>query len=326
MGVFLYSVLFRALGRLLLGLSLASSFGSLSAAPPIDATATPVETEATIYPYEFRDGTGRMVRLPQKPVRILSLAPSITEGIYAIGAQDNLLANTRFCDFPEAARALPKIGGIENPDLELLFKLKPQLILATNLTPPEVIHQIEKLGLSIAVFQQNGIAGALADLIQIGKALDVFSTARHIVEEVHRRLAALQAISASLPRPRTLLLYGSDLLFSAGEKTFPGQIIAFSGGANIAAHRGADWPQLSVESILTSDPEVILLAVDNDSQSAAQKALERWQKDTLWKNIAAVRNKRIFAVPNALLSIPGPRMAEAAELIARFLHPGSPNQ
>ena len=276
------------------------------------------------FPLTVVDTIGRDILIKERPKQIISLAPSLTQTVFALGAEDRLVGRTRFCLWPPEAVAIKSIGGPAVPEIESIMALKPDLILATTLTPIEVVRQIEALGVPIAIFKQEGVEGTFSDMQVIGRLTGTAVQADAAIQklEKHRRDLA-EKVDAIGMRPRTLLLYGVDGLYSAKVGTFPSDMIELAGGVNVVKTTASDWPQLSMESIIEWNPEIILvtLRINGEGNKLADKIKADWKEDTRWTTVSAVINQRIYILDDTLMSVPGPLMIETAETIAKVIHP-----
>ena len=255
-----------------------------------------------------------------RPKRIVSLAPSLTETIEALGASEALVAITRFCRIPKSAPALRQIERMDSPNLETILSLKPDLVVATPLTQRNALDQMRALRLPLLVLEQQSLEAIPEEIRQLGQALHQPAAAEALNARLRKQLETIETQSLPLPQLRTLLLYDWKALYSANGKTFAGQLLRRAGAHNLAEKHESPWPRLSAEWILSARPECILLSRPGDAPDPAPEALALWKKDPLWKQIPAVQNGRIHSIPDDLLSIPGPRLGEAAEAIWQRLH------
>ncbi len=276
------------------------------------------------FPLTVVDTIGRDILIKERPKQIISLAPSLTQTVFALGAEDRLVGRTRFCLWPPEAVAIKSIGGPAVPEIESIMALKPDLILATTLTPIEVVRQIEALGLPIAIFKQEGVEGTFSDMQVIGRLTGTAAQADAAIQKLEKRRRDLsEKVDAIGLRPRTLLLYGVDGLYSAKVGTFPSDMIELAGGDNVVKTTASDWPQLSMESIIEWNPEVILvtLRIIGEENKLVDNVIAGWKEDTRWTTVSAVINQRIYILDDTLMSVPGPLMIETAETIAKVIHP-----
>jgi iron complex transport system substrate-binding protein len=260
------------------------------------------------------------------PTRIVSLAPSLTETLDALGVSEALVAVTRFCSLQKPPPNLRQLERIDSPNLETLLSLKPDLVVATPLTRRDALEQMRALGLPLLVLEQQSLESIPAEIHQLARAVQKPEAAQALITQLEQRFEELERRSRSLPtKPRTLLLYDWKAFYSANGNTFAGQLLRQAGAENLAEHHPSPWPRLSAEWILASRPDCILLTRPGHAADPAPEALAFWKKDPLWAKLPAVQNGRVFSIPDALLSIPGPRMADAAEAIWNRLHgPGAP--
>lgn len=293
----------------------------------VNHPAAPTSVGTSAYPMTFRDGMGRTVTLPAAPQRIISLAPSMTELLFALGAGDRLIADTRFCIHPPEAIQKIKIGGIMDPDMEKILTLHPDLVIGTALTPREVAEQIDRLGIHSVYFKHTTIESVYSDTVELATILGIKERGEKLVADLRSRETDITKRLAALPpgqaRPKVLLLLRIDGLFSAGKGTFPSELIERARGENVAAQATTSWPQLSMETIIAANPDVIVVAIGEGKveYNFLQTTWKKMQTDPHWKNISAVKNNRLVQVKDDLITIPGPRLMEALEAIAVGLHP-----
>jgi iron complex transport system substrate-binding protein len=267
---------------------------------------------------QLRDETGRAVRVPQPVRRIVSLAPSLTETVYALGLQDLLVGDTDYCDFPAAARQKPKVGGPVNPSLEAIAALHPDLVLVTkNLNRLETVQALAGMGIpSYATAPQTVdaiIAGArrLADLLgapEVGTAL---------AKELHDRLVETKQKISGFPARRVLFVVWRDPLISIGKKTFIANALEQSGGVSVVDSL-QNWPQVSLEEVARLQPEYLVFVESQGDK--ATRDLDVLDSLPGWRVLDAVRKRR-YAVVSDAVNRPGPRIVSAIQDLARQLHP-----
>jgi iron complex transport system substrate-binding protein len=279
-----------------------------------------------LYPIVLTDGLGREITVDQPPARLISLAPSVTEILFALGAGERLIANTRFCNYPEAALGVFKIGDMRHPDIETMVQLRPGMVVGTVLSPLSLYERMEGVGLVSVAFEHAGLEGVLSDIRILGQVVGLPGEALRLTRRIEaRRDRVLAAVAArqGLKRPRVILLYDLEQLSSAGKNSWPGDFIEMCGGENIAAQAQSAWPRLSPEALVASDPEVVIFAVESDERSrrAAELAVAALPVHRFWAHTAAVRENRVVRVNKALFDVPGPRMVDALEAVAGAVHP-----
>jgi iron complex transport system substrate-binding protein len=256
--------------------------------------------------------------------QVVSLAPSITEIIFALDAGDQLLGRSMHCTYPDAAATIPSVGRIDLPDLETLLTLKPDRLILSGLTPIEVEQRIRRLGLPTLRLEHSGLDGLRSDMVTLAETLGRVEEGRALLERWDSVIANVEAAVAAsnATPPRVVLLYSMSALYSAGEGSFVGDLITLCGGVNIARKALSPWPQLNREAVLAENPQIILLAMNSDKRSATDQVrfIEQLQADSFWRQIDAVRDGRIHFIPSDWLTIPGPRTLNAIEAIFAALH------
>lgn len=278
------------------------------------------------YPLSLTDATGTLTTLPQQPRWVASLAPSVTETLAAMGMADHLMAVTRWCEVPAELGDIPFLGSLDTPDREKLAVLKPHLILGSSLTPTPVYARLRGDGHLAYAMEFATMEGVLKDIATMGKLLGVPGKAlaldRRLRAELDEIGDALKGVREESPR-RVVLLYGLDGLFSAASGTWAGDILAHAHTRNLADGAGSPWPQLSFESLLVNDPEVILVTASEDpeDQRQTQLAIDRLASQPGWEGMTAVKEGRVILIPGDVLSIPGPRMTLALDKVARAVWP-----
>jgi len=264
------------------------------------------------------DMLGRSVTVSDGPMRVVSLAPSLTEIVFALGRGDWLVGVTDFCDYPPEARFKPKIGGPMTPDLERVVRLQPDLALATaEGNPRDVVAQLARLHIPVFAVKPEGYAGILASVEAVGRALRAERGAAALVQDIQGRVAAIRRAVAGRPHPRVLYLVWTDPLIVAGPTTYIHDLIEMAGGGNVVRERSVPYPRLSWEEVVRAAPEVILVA-SHGNGSDRPSIGEVWRG---WQSVPAVRSGRIIGVPGDTIHRPGPRVVEGVERLARAIHP-----
>ena len=278
------------------------------------------------YPIDFRDGYGRIVTILRVPHRIISLAPSITEILFALEANDRMVGNTRYCEYPVAARDITKIGDLRHPDIELMLYLRPALVIGTVLTSSNTYRQMEEAGLAAVALEHSNLQTVLGDIRTVGKLINRTGEALrlvHTLEARHREILTRVKTGAASAPPRTVFLYDLKALSSAGSGSWVGDMITECGAENVAASAPSAWPRLSLESLVARDPEIILVAAkaSPEERREVEKEITRVEQHPVWKHLSAIRNHRVHILNAELFTIPGPRMVDALEAIAAAIHP-----
>lgn len=270
-------------------------------------------------PVSVVDDAGRTVEIAKTPQHIISLAPSNTEILFALGLGDKIVGVTDFCDYPEEAKTIEKVGSYFEPNIEKIFSLSPDLVLAiTGL--PEVIAKLEELGIPALILDPSDLEAVLADIQLVGKATGAEKEAEALVSKMKERITAVTEKAAEVKeRPRVFCEIDAtdpSKPWTTGPGSFMDAMIQLSGGTNVAADAESPWPQLSAEEIIAKDPDIIILA-DSKYGVTPESVRER----PGWEVITAVKEGAIFDIDDDLISRPGPRIVDGLEAVARIIHP-----
>lgn len=266
------------------------------------------------------DDAGRSVTLDRPPKRIMALTPGHTEILFALGAEDRIVAVDQWSDYPPAAKVKPRIASL-NPNLEQVVRFNPDLILSTR-GGAEPLLPLERHGIKVMTFAPRALDDLYRNILLIGRIVDAEVRAEEVVRTMRQRVAAVVAKVQDAPRPKLFIeLDGSDpdRPFTAGPGSFIDVLVQLAGGVNVAAHSRTAWPQFSLEELVRADPDLIILA----DPLAPQKphASELAARRHGWSRLRAVRLGAIAAIDSSPISRPGPRIVEGLELLARLLHP-----
>ncbi|HUG05341.1 MAG TPA: helical backbone metal receptor [Candidatus Limnocylindria bacterium] len=287
-----------------------------AAAPAPTPTQQPSVSAAAAFPATVTDFQGRSVIVPKRPERIVSIGPSITEFLFALGAGPRVVGADDFSDEPAAARQLEKVGGI-NVNFEKVVSLRPDLVLSVKFSDG-TIEKLAGTGLLVLVVDPQSVGDVARTAILLGKV--VGSDGDAMARDIQRRVDDVRSkTSSAATRPRVYHeIDASDpaKIFTVGPGSYIQDLIEVAGGQNIAARATSAYPQLSAEEILRSDPEIIVLAAADYSAKPEQVAARSG-----WSVLSAVRNMRIVTIAPNLINRPGPRVGEAAEAYARLVHP-----
>ncbi len=273
-------------------------------------------------PAAMTDGLGREVKLSAVPQRIVSLAPSNTEILFAVGAGGQVVGRDDFSDYPEAAKALPAAGGsMGNYNYETIVSLKPDLVLMTGIHTPEQVKALEDLGITV-YYLPNPVSldDLFVNIETVGKLTGRSAEAEKLNAELRGRLKAVNdKLAGVTDKPSVFYeLDGSEPSkpWTAGGGTFLSQLISMAGGVNIGDQMPEMYGQMSLEALLVADPQVILLGDAAYGVTPEQVAVRAG-----WEALTAVRSNRILTFDDNLVSRPGPRLIEGLEVLAKQLHP-----
>jgi iron complex transport system substrate-binding protein len=301
---------------------LAASFLLLCGARgPCAQTAFSVPSAAAppnVPTHEVTDEAGRTVRLPVNPQRIVSLAPSLTETIYALGDEDHLVGDTTYCDFPPDAQKKTKVGGVIDPNLEEIASLHPDVVLMTKgANRLDTVRALETVGIPSYATDPHTVDEIISSTQKLADVLNVSAAGKILTDDLHKRLADLQSqLTGTTPR-RVLFIVWMDPLISVSQKTFIADAIRLSGATSIV-ESSQEWPQISLEEVVHLQPEYLVFADSHSGEGKHDFAALAVRPG--WRNLEAVRNNH-YAVVSDAINRPSPRIVSVIEDLAHQLHP-----
>ncbi len=264
---------------------------------------------------DHMDAVNRKVSIPYTPQRIVSLVPSVTEVIFKLGIEQRLVAVTDFCTYPEAAQALPKVGGYADPSLESILIHKPDLIIAAaDMNRPTLVERLENMNIPVYVVHPQTVFETLETIKKIGIISGAEKAANQLVVSIRSRIERIRQQMVGLRTKSVLECVMLEPLTVAGPKTFIADIINIAGGKNVVPEGPSRYPTWNIESLLTVDPEAIVVSA-YPGQPEAQHYFDKWPQ------LQAVKNQQTILVEADWLHRPGPRMILGIEALAKALHP-----
>ena len=286
--------------------------------PPPVATLTSSDS-----PIQLTDGLAQTLSFPEPVQRIVSLAPSNTEILFAVGAGTQVIGRDSYSDYPAEALQVKNIGGGFNQlDAETILSLQPDLVLASSLTPPEQIQALQKLGLKVfALANPKSFDGMYINLLTVASLTGHTEQAQTLIQTLKGRVVTVEHKLANL-KSRPLVFYeldGTDpnAPWTPGPGTFIDTLIGMAGGDNLGQVLTSDWAQISLEELIAKDPAIILIG---DAYWGGV-TVEAVKARTGWDALSAVKNGQVFPFDDNLVSRPGPRLVDGLEMLAAFLHP-----
>ena len=266
----------------------------------------------------FVDQLERQITMPDNPQRLISLAPSITEIIYALEQENRLKGVTRYSDFPAAATKLPKIGSYVRLDLERIVALNPDLCIAIkDGNPRETIDRLDSLKIPVYVVNPRNLKTVLETIIEIGNILNADEKAENLLTNLRNRIQRAQSlITQDTYRPGVFFQIGISPIVSVGSDTFLHELIVLAGGKNLADGK-TPYPRFSREQVLALAPEIFIVT-SMARQAVFDQVKAEWRR---WPSMPAVRNERIFLVDSNLFDRPSPRLVDGLELLIKLIHP-----
>ena len=267
---------------------------------------------------KFIDELGREVAIPHPPKRIVSLAPNITEILFSLGLDKEIVGVSIHCNFPEKAKSKARVGSYISLDFERVLSLKPDLIIATGAgNTREMVERLEKLGFPTYVIFPKNFNDILKSIGHLGQVLGRDKEAIGIIQGMKQSSQRVIELAKDLSRPKVFLQIGEAPIVTVGNGSFADDLITLAGGVNIAGKEKEMYPRWGMEEILKRSPEVILISSMNP-RGDYQRVLQEWSR---WKMIPAVQNGRVHLIDSDLIDRPSPRIIEGLEEMARILHP-----
>jgi iron complex transport system substrate-binding protein len=265
---------------------------------------------------EVTDEAGRPVRVARRPQRIVTLAPNLTEIVYAIGAGDRLVGNTTYCDYPPEAKQVTKVGDTMQPNIERIVALRPQLVLVSTASQLEAFtRQLNEQGIAVYITDPRSLEDVFRSIKNLGQLLDETERAEKLLNELRARASMVEAAVRERKPVRVFYQVSAAPLYTIGREAFLTDLIRRAGGQSVTADVPGAFPRYSDEAALATQPEAIILSVDSAMDEANARPAASLARSP------AVLNKRVYGINGDLLSRPGPRLVDGLEQMARVLHP-----
>jgi iron complex transport system substrate-binding protein len=263
------------------------------------------------------DDAGREITLERAPKKIVSMAPSNTEILFALGLGERVVGVTNYCNYPPETAGIPRVGDAWSADYEKIVSLEPDLVLAVGTATSQLVTGLEGYGLKVFILQAETVDHVARDIELVGRITGASAAAERLAGEVRGRVESVAQTVATVPEgERTRVFWALDgLLWTVGPGSFVHDLIVLAGGRNVADGVGTPYGQLSMESLLQADPDVIIIPLLDPTVSEALAALGGWG------TLRAVREGRVYQIDPDIVSQPGPRVAEGLEQVARLLYP-----
>jgi iron complex transport system substrate-binding protein len=268
--------------------------------------------------HEVVDELGRTIRVPQSIQRIVSLAPSLTETVYALGLQDRLVGDTDYCDYPKDAQNKTKVGGAINPSLEQIVALRPDLVLVTkSLNRLETVHALSDLGIPSYATDPHTVQQIVTSTQHLANLLGASEAGASLAADLNRHLSELQQKLLPYPPRRVFFIVWAEPLISVGQNTFIADALRHAGAVSVV-ESSQDWPQMSLEEVVRQQPDFLVFAPSH--ADSAQNDFDGLAERPGWRGLDAVRDHRLATISDAV-NRPAPRIVSAIEDLARQLHP-----
>jgi iron complex transport system substrate-binding protein len=276
---------------------------------------------------DFVDDLGYTLTLTSPPERIVSLGPSNTEILFAVGAGDNVVGVTDFCNYPYDFAAwieagnMSSIGNYYDPSVEPIVALDPDLVLATT-GSLEATETLRDLGYNVLVIEPENLTFVLRDILLVGRATNNYEEAVALKSEIEQRIDAVTAKAAeATTTPKVYHEVWNEPLMSAGPTTFIDELITLAGGENIFHDATTSWPTISSEAVIEKNPDVLFFPDMYMGRENFYETIEAVEDRPGWDTITAVQNGALYEINADIISRSGPRLVDALEILAKMVHP-----
>ena len=268
----------------------------------------------------LRDDAGRSVAVPDHVHRLVALSPSLTNTVYALGGENELVGITNYTVYPpEAARQKPSVGAVVNPSLERIVALHPDMVLALpEFNGAETIAGLERVGIPVFLFQTGNLSNIYRNIASVGEILGREPQATRLIADLRARESKVRAEAATGPKPKVLLVLAIDPLITAGKHAFITEMIEATGARSVTDDLPQDWLQMNVEAVLPRKPDYLLVMKDGPVK------LQDMQHRSGWSSLEAVQKGRVVIVDDRI-QVPGPVAFEGLEDLARQIHAMQPH-
>jgi iron complex transport system substrate-binding protein len=261
------------------------------------------------------DETGRKVTLPDHPHRVVCLAPSVTDTVFALGSGDDVVAISDYTTYPPAALKKPSIGSLVKPSIETILSFHPDLVVGTSIPgSAETATQLKTVGVPVYLLDPQGLTGILRSVESVGEALNRVPQAVALKASLAQRITAVKARTAGKPALRVLVPVWYDPIITIGKHAFITEIIEAAGARSVTDDLIPDWPQISMEAVIARSPEALLLV------RGGKISIDTLQKRPGWSSLPAIQAGKIYYVDNGIQEA-SPVAIDALEEMAREFHP-----
>jgi len=267
------------------------------------------------------DDSGTVLVLNETPLRIVSLAPSNTEILFALGLKDRVVGVTDVCNYPPEAGNITRIGGYSAISIEKVAALRPDVVLASDITPQATVNQLRSLGLTVMVVAPRNISCMIDDIRTVGRATGRDAAAEELAGTLVLRLSAVASCPAMNGRPTVAHVVWHDPIYVSGNDTLQNDVITRAGGVNVFAERSG-WGTVSLEEFLLKNPDIIIVNGGGGMDTGDKDVIyDAFMNSPQFASLSAVKNHRVYVVSADVISRGGPRIVDAVERVAALVHP-----
>lgn len=312
--------LFKRKGMMFL-MATAMTFSMLVGCGSANNTTNVAPTETAVTEESFNvtvtDSTGETITLTSKPERIVSMAPSTTEILAAVGVEDKIVGRTNYCNYPESIEDVTAVGGTRDPNVETIISLEPDLVVGSTHVSEEVINKLREVGINVVFLnEQEGFDGTYSAITAIGELVGEPEKAAEVVADMQKTVADItEKVNAlnKTEKPKVYYMVGyGEKDSTAGGNTFISEIINLAGGKNIA--QNVEGWSISKEEIAANEPDMIIMPSD-------MTTLEDLQNTDFYKDLEAVKAGKVYEINGDMVSRQGPRVDDALVEMAEIINP-----
>ncbi len=262
-----------------------------------------------------KDELGRTVEVPDHPHRVVCLVPNVVDIAYSLGAGADVVAISDFTKYPKEALQKPSIGLPLNPSIETIVALHPDLVLGSgDLNTLEFVGHLQRLGIPVFMVDPHGIEGIYASILSLGRALNREADANTVVAQLRKRVDAVKARVADKPKMRVFMAIWYDPVMTIGKRSFISELIEAAGGRSVTDDISQEWPEVSVETIVSRQPDALLL------ENGSKITVEELKARPGWEHLRAVQQGRVYYTDDRI-EYPSPIAFDALEDLAKQFHP-----
>jgi len=273
------------------------------------------EINSNVYPVTIVDSLGREITVATEPQKIISLSPAITEILFAIGVEDKIIGVTDYCDYPPAALDKPRVGSFKNPNLELIVNSQADVIFVAAGIQTEFVKRFEDLGIKVVTLDAESVSQVLENIQTAGTVTGATAKAQELVDTLEQRINAVQEkVARAGYKPTVFFEVWDNPLMTAGPGSFINDLIVLAGGKNIAADVNKRYAEFSLELLVERDPDIYIL---NNHAHQPEDIKNR----SGYAGLKAVQNNQVHSIEDDLVTLPGPRIVDGLEEMAKIIHP-----
>lgn len=274
------------------------------------------------FPVTINDSLEGEVKLDEKPTKIISLSPNMTEVLFAVGAGENVVGVTKFADYPKEATEVEVIGSITEPNIEKIITMEPDVVIASSVNKMETIERLKELDVKVAGFSANSVDKAIENIKTIAKLTGNQEKGEEIVTEMYIKIGEITNLVEdhleNNEKPKVFYEIWNDPLYTAGKNNFIDDLINMAGGINIGRLAEGQWPQYNLEKLLVEDPEVYISTPHSAEMKVSKEKIKSREQ---YQSISAIKNDRVYVIDQDILNRPSPRLVKGLTLMTKAVFP-----